>query len=39
VRLNHVTVDAVTVAETVVSLSQRLPAMGRLTFRALTEES
>ena len=37
VRLNHVTVDAVTVAETVVSLSQRLPAMGRLTFRALTE--
>ena len=37
VRLNHVTVDAVTVAETAVSLSQRLPAMGRLTFRALTE--
>ena len=36
VRLNHVTVDAVTVAETVVALSQRLPAMGRLTFRALT---
>jgi segregation and condensation protein A len=36
VRLNHVTVDAVTVAETVVALSQRLPAMGRLTFRSLT---
>ncbi len=27
-RLNHVTVDAVSVAETVVSLSQRLPSMG-----------
>ncbi len=37
VRLNHVTVDAVSVAETVVSLSQRLPAMGRLSFRTLTE--
>ena len=37
VRLTHVTVDAVTVAETVVSLSQRLPTMGRLSFRALTE--
>ncbi len=36
VRLNHVTVDAVTVAETVVSLAQRLPAMGRLSFRSLT---
>jgi len=36
VRLNHVTVDAVTVAETVVALSQRLPSMGRLSFRALT---
>jgi segregation and condensation protein A len=36
-RLNHVTVDAVSVAETVVSLSQRLPSMGRLSFRALTE--
>lgn len=36
VRLNHVTVDAVTVAETVVSLAQRLPAMGRLSFRDLT---
>ncbi len=35
VRLNHVTVDAVTVAETVVALSQRLPTMGRLSFRAL----
>ena len=37
VRLNHVTVDAVSVAETVVSLSQRLPGMGRLSFRTLTE--
>ncbi len=36
-RLNHVTVDAVSVAETVVSLSQRLPSMGQLSFRALTE--
>jgi segregation and condensation protein A len=36
-RLNHVTVDAVSVAETVVSLSQRLPSMGTLSFRALTE--
>ena len=35
VRLNHVTVDAVTVAETVVTLSQRLPSMGRLSFRDL----
>ena len=35
-RLNHVTVDAVSVAETVVSLSQRLPSMGTLSFRALT---
>ena len=35
VRLNHVTVDAVTVAETVVSLSQRLPTLGRLSFRSL----
>jgi len=37
VRLHHVTVDAVSVAETVVSLSQRLPSMGALSFRALTE--
>jgi len=37
VRLNHVTVDAVTVAETVATLAQRLPTMGRLTFRRLTE--
>jgi segregation and condensation protein A len=37
VRLNHVTVDAVTVAETVVSLSQRLPSLGRLSFRSLVE--
>ena len=36
-RLNHVTVDAVSVAETVVSLSQRLPSIGPLSFRALTE--
>jgi segregation and condensation protein A len=36
VRLHHVTVDAVTVAETVVSLSQRLPSLGHVTFRALT---
>ena len=36
VRLNHVTVDAVSVAETVVALSQRLPTMGRLSFRTLT---
>lgn len=37
VRLHHVTVDSVTVAETVVSLSQRLPTLGRLSFRTLTE--
>ncbi len=37
VRLNHVTVDAVSVAETVVSLAQRLPSMGRISFRSLTE--
>jgi len=37
VRLHHVTVDAVTVAETVAALSQRLPVMGRLSFRTLTE--
>jgi segregation and condensation protein A len=36
VRLHHVTVDAVTVAETVASLSLRLPTLGRLTFRELT---
>ena len=36
VRLHHVTVDSVTVAETVVSLSQRLPSLGRLSFRELT---
>lgn len=35
VTLNHVTVDAVTVAETVVVLAQRLPQMGRVTFRTL----
>lgn len=38
VRLNHLTVDAVTVAETVVSLSQRLPAMGKVSFRNLVHE-
>ena len=37
VRLNHVTVDAVSVAETVVSLAQRLPSMGQISFRSLTE--
>jgi segregation and condensation protein A len=37
VRLHHVTVDAVTVAETVATLSQRLPTMGQLSFRRLTE--
>lgn len=36
VRLNHVTVDAVSVAETVMALAQRLPTMGRLSFRSLT---
>ena len=36
VRLHHVTVDAVSVAETVVVLSQRLPTMGRISFRDLT---
>jgi len=35
VRLHHVTVDAVTVAETVASLSLRLPGLGRLSFREL----
>jgi segregation and condensation protein A len=37
IRLHHVTVDAVSVAETVVSLAQRLPSMGRISFRTLTE--
>jgi segregation and condensation protein A len=37
VTLNHVTVDAVTVAETVVVLAQRLPMMGRISFRKLVE--
>ena len=36
VRLHHVTVDAVSVAETVVALAQRLPSLGRLSFRELT---
>ena len=36
VRLNHVTVDAVTVAETVAALAQSLPTLGRLSFRSLT---
>lgn len=35
VTLNHVTVDAVTVAETVVILAQRLPSLGRISFRHL----
>jgi segregation and condensation protein A len=38
VRLHHVTVDAVTVAETVVTLSQRLPGLRRLSFRDLTSD-
>ncbi len=37
VRLHHVTVDAVTVAETVATLAQSLPTMGRLSFRQLIE--
>ncbi len=37
VPLHHVTVDAVTVAETVASLAERLPALGRLSFRSLTD--
>ncbi len=36
VRLNHVTVDAVSVAETVLELAERLPKLGRLSFRDLT---
>jgi segregation and condensation protein A len=36
VRLHHVTVDAVTVAETVVTLTQRLPSLRRVSFRELT---
>jgi segregation and condensation protein A len=36
VRLHHVTVDAVTVAETVAALSLRLPGLGRTSFRELT---
>lgn len=36
VRLNHVTVDVVTVAETVIFLAQRLPTIGTLSFRHLT---
>ncbi len=38
VRLHHVTVDAVTVAETVARLAQRFPTMGRFSFRELTAE-
>lgn len=37
VRLNHVTVDAVTVAETVVALSQRLPSLRKVSFRDLVD--
>jgi len=36
VDLSHVTVDAVTVSETVADLSASLPAQGRTTFRRLT---
>lgn len=36
VELHHVTVDAVTVAETVQTLADWLPDRGRLTFRELT---
>jgi segregation and condensation protein A len=36
VDLYHVTVDTVTVAEAVADLAQRLPALGRSTFRTLT---
>ncbi len=36
VRLHHVTVDAVTVAETVMVLAERLPGSGRTSFRDLT---
>ena len=36
VRLHHVTVDAVTVAETVAALVQSLPSRGKLSFRTLT---
>ena len=36
VALDHVTVDAVSVAETVAILAQQLPAMGRASFRELT---
>jgi segregation and condensation protein A len=34
--LYHVTVDTVTVSDTVADLARRLPLMGRSTFRALT---
>ena len=36
VDLDHVTVDAVTVAEAVAELEARLPSAGRATFRGLT---
>jgi segregation and condensation protein A len=36
VDLYHVTVDSVTVADTVVAMSRRLPRLGRSTFRQLT---
>jgi segregation and condensation protein A len=35
VTLHHVTVDSVTVTETVLSLAGQLPAMGKVSFRAL----
>jgi segregation and condensation protein A len=37
VDLSHVTVDAVTVAETVGTLARELPRRGPITFRALVE--
>jgi len=37
VRLHHLTVDAVTVAETVAALSLRLPLLGQLSFRQLID--
>ncbi len=38
VRLNHVTVDAVTVAETVIVLAEHLAGRGPLSFRDLTRD-
>lgn len=36
INLGHVTVETVSVSEVVVELSQRLPGLGRTTFRSLT---